>query len=274
MLKSALRWGCLLGAVLVVGPIVGRVIDLAPASDGSGAATGLVTASPVVGLGAMVAGLALAGAVGVVAARLVTPRVGVFCFGLALAWGCWSTGRVEDLLRTGSTDNPLPALGVEGGLLGLVAGAIVLVAMRVARREETADAEPLASRVSGTAIGGAAAAALIGAWAVARSDAVGQVLAAGIAAGLIGAAVARTLAPRAPFAALAGAIPVVALVGPILGGVLTGGDLHASVFAGRESGLARLMPLDWVAGMLMGLPLGATWAGSLVEKRHAEASPA
>ncbi|TVQ81277.1 MAG: hypothetical protein EA380_02170 [Phycisphaeraceae bacterium] len=274
MQKAILRWILIGIAVLLVGPVVGWFFRLIPSIDGGSGVTPLVSLSAPAGIGFGVAGLLLAGAIGFLAARLVGYRDGLVCMGLAFAWACWSTGSVTDLVRvTGSV--PVFRLAAEGAILGLVAAGLAVLIVRLARDhdEPMAGDAPLASVSSLVAIATAALGALVAGWVVARSELVGQTLWAAIAGGVLGGVLARVAQPNCSAAATTIGVPIVAAVGILVGEALTtGGNLAQAIYAGATTPLMRIMPIDWIAGMLLGLPIGISWGGSLVE-RHVHEGP-
>lgn len=274
MQKAILRWTLIAIAVILVGPAVGWLFRLIPSIDGGPGVTTLVSQSAPAGIGLGVAGLLLAGAIGLLAARLIGYRDGLVCMGLALAWACWSTGTVMDLVRVTGTV-PVFRLAAEGAILGIVAAGLAFLIVRQARdhNEPIAGDAAFASISSLVAILTAAIGALVAGWVVARTELVGQTLWAAIAGGVLGGVLARVAQPNCSAAATTVAVPIVATIGIILGEALTtGGNLAQAVYAGASTPLLRIMPIDWIAGMLLGLPIGISWGGSLVE-RHVHDGP-
>jgi hypothetical protein len=95
---------------------------------------------------------------------------------------------------------------------------------------------------------------------------VGQTLAAAVVAGITGTLVGRIVSHRAPLGSfLAGGL-LLAAIGPAAGAIIDGQALVERVYAGTGFTLARIMPLDWIAGILIGVPVGASWAASMVQK--------
>jgi hypothetical protein len=89
---------------------------------------------------------------------------------------------------------------------------------------------------------------------------------AGIAAGGFGRAVASRDASPSPIPGLL-AMGVLAAIGPLTGLFITGkAQVATAAMEGRVFPLAVPMPLDWLAGALWGIPLGLSWADSMVEK--------
>ena len=63
-------------------------------------------------------------------------------------------------------------------------------------------------------------------------------------------------------------IAVLAIVGPLSGEALASSGVVATTYKGNLFPLANISALDWIAGGLLGIPLGVAWAGSMIEKRH------
>jgi hypothetical protein len=60
---------------------------------------------------------------------------------------------------------------------------------------------------------------------------------------------------------------VLAIVGPISGAIAQSSTIVADMYAGNLMPLAAPLPLDWVAGFFVGVPMGLGWAASMIEKR-------
>jgi hypothetical protein len=107
-----------------------------------------------------------------------------------------------------------------------------------------------------------------GAWLVAMSPLKGQTIAAAIVAGIIGGAAGRIADYRIPAQSLMVAIGVLAAAGPLTAFVFkVGGSPVEAAYAGKMFTLSWIAPLDWIAGGLIGVPLGVSWAASLIDKR-------
>lgn len=99
-----------------------------------------------------------------------------------------------------------------------------------------------------------------------KGQAIASAIAAGIAAATLGVFASRRwgfrpLGAAAGLALVAGAAPLVAvMMAP------QGGSAGGLVRLANEGGLlaaARVVPMDWIAGMLIGIPLGLAWGQSL-----------
>ncbi|HBS28952.1 MAG TPA: hypothetical protein DEB06_05775, partial [Phycisphaerales bacterium] len=113
----------------------------------------------------------------------------------------------------------------------------------------------------GVLAGGAAA------WAVARSGLPGQTIASAATAGMVGTLVGSVIDQRSPMWAYAGIGVAMGLAGPVAAMVLHGDRVVEAVFSGRVAALARPSGMDWLAGVLMGVPVGDAWAASMLERK-------
>ena len=163
------RWGMLLGALLVVGPALGWAQSAFVVSgDGGPAATALVSNSVVVGVLLTVAIFAVAGAFGVVTARLCGARFGLVGAGFVLLGPAWTSGTMMDLLRWADGAGTMFRLAAEGVLVGGLGAVCAAAIARAGKADEHDGAEsPLSpSGVLGLSVAIAAGAAA--AWLFAR----------------------------------------------------------------------------------------------------------
>ncbi|MEO1128803.1 MAG: hypothetical protein AAFX05_03735, partial [Planctomycetota bacterium] len=250
---------------LLVGPVCGMLVSSVPAGDGGSDATALLSAAPAMGLGMSILAIAIAGVLAIVVARLVGASDAMFCAGVALAWAATGSGRLTGIIRATGVDDPFTRLAVEGLLLGVLTALTCWLVLRICPFPDDGRDREIINTHSGIAIGVGSVAGLAAGWLLAQAGSFGQAFAAAIGAGVASGIAARVAAFQAPLSALAMSIPVVATLGPLIGRALSGQDLVAEIYAGQISSLARIMPFDWVAGMLIGLPIGASWAKMLVE---------
>ena len=115
-------------------------------------------------------------------------------------------------------------------------------------------------------------AAAVAAWFIGVSPLKGQAVFAAIAAGVLGAAAGRLADVRVALPMLVIPIAALAVVGPFASSVpgVTGGPpaVVATAYRGTLFPLANISALDWIAGGLLGIPLGVAWAGSMIEKKQ------
>jgi hypothetical protein len=269
MKAAIVRWAFYLAALLVVGPLAGQLLAGLRAPDGGPDATPLLSTTPALGVMLGLGALVMAAVLGALAARMVGTMAGLTTAGLVVAWATWRTGTVDQLIRTAHSGRPLISLAVEGLIFGGAAVAIGFAIARIAPKpkdapEAAAKDTMMAFAIPAAVLAGGAAAAFIG-----GSPVKGQAVAAAIAGGVgVGAAV-RMVDVRAPLSTMFLAIVALAVLGPLSGVVMAGSGVGAVQAAYRNAlfPLANIGALDWVAGGLLGIPLGVAWSGSMMDKR-------
>jgi hypothetical protein len=279
MKQAVLRWTMYVGALFVAGPVAGWMVALVRAPEGGPDASPLTGSEPVKGLMLGIAAVGIAGVMGLLAAWLTNARAAMTTAGLTLAWAAWRAGNVEMILREAHSVAPLWRLAVEGTVFGLMAVAIMIGIHAVTRRDhhESAprDAAGLGRTVRETAGGAGVLFAVVGAvaaggavtWIIANTGMKGQTVGAALVAGLVGAAVGRLVDNRAPASAFLIPAAVLAVIGPGAAAMALSGDIVGAVNRGGLFPVARVMPLDWIAGAFLGVPIGLGWTGSVVDKR-------
>lgn len=296
-LTGVIKWTIYLAALLAIGPLAAAPMAALRDATGGTDATMLVGTSLPAGLIAGIVPLLAAAAVGLLGARLVGPKPGMVAAGLVLFWAAWRSASIDGLMRATRSAASIWPLAIEGALLGVIGIALgALVWQAGARHAQAADPkrrDPLtradggamlalirmASLASGGkggpigAIGAGLVAAGVAAWLLAQDPLKGQTIAAGVLAGIAAGgfsrAVASREAPPTPIPALI-AMALLALLGPISAIVFGGGGSRLVVHAiqGDAFPLAMLMPFDWLAGAFWGVPIGLSWADSMVESNE------
>lgn len=282
-----LRWALPIGALILIGPIAGMLTAGLRGSDGGFHATPLVSDAPIPGLFIGVIAVLISVGYGLIAARLLDPRAGFLCAGLTLAWAAWQTGRADEMSRwldAASTDVSAMMIrfAVEVILLGVVvvlgAGLIQAVGSRSDEAFAPRYAKVMASSALGKAtwagIGVGVPAGLAAAFVIARSPAEGQILMAGVCGGIAAAAAARLVSAGmdhdlgvvAPFWSVIAA----GVVAPVAALVMHGARIDDEIIRGYEGGFfapALVVPMSWLAGALLGVPIGSRWVQASIDKR-------
>ncbi len=265
MKHAVISWVAMGTAFFVGGPVVSAVYGVGSSGTG-GAGMNAMFAEPVMmGVAGLLGAVVVAGLIGVVCAKLCGVRAGYRCAGFALVWAAFDGGRIGDLLR--HYEMPYTGLAIEA----LIAGAVLVGAGVVFDRMGRADGveqEGKSERVAwalGLLI--VVVVGLVVSGVVARTEVFGQCLAATIMAGIAGTLVARLKFPRVPLVACFGGCVVLAVMLPVIAAEVEGSGGVRDLFLGHYLAVARPMPLDWLAGSLIGVPMGASWAASMVDRQ-------
>ena len=256
-------------AVLLIGPVIGWMLSGLIAPDGGPGHTLILSQHPLAGLALGVLAILIATLFGLITLRLTTLRLALFNMGLILAWAAWSTGRLNEVARHTADPAVMNKLGIEALVLALATiGGVWLVIRFGGPHAASERAHKLSGRTP-AAIGAALLAGALAAFLIARTDAIGQTFFAAAMAGFAGITLARIVAHDCPLTPLISAACLLGVVSPVAAGALAGPDFRADVYAGHILALGRIMPFDWIAGILIGAPIGANLAHSLTEK-HVE----
>ncbi len=276
MKTTVASWTLIGIAALVAGPIAGRLVGGVPAPDGGPDATMLVNDALSAGISRTFAAMIIAGAMGLLTARVSSVRAGLLAAGAVLVWPAWTSARVEGLLQSAQSGDPFVPLAVEGLVLGGIAVAICIAMALVqpASPDHESDGarggvhfrkDAMIGLVTAIVVGGVAA------WLIAREGLKGQTLAAGAIASIAACTVGRIVAGGAPVAVFVAGLGVLAVASPALGATIDGSDALARSFSNDLFPLARIAPLDWIAGAFLGAPIGLAWGASMLEKKAHEA---
>lgn len=261
MLKSLQRlfiaWIPALTAAFVLGPLAGLLAAQLTDPAGGPHATLLVTQTPLLGVACAVGVAIIASLAGWLGVRIRSPHVGLFSAGIVLCWASARSARVDDIIAV-TRVSPFPRLVLEGLLTGLVA---LLLIETIRRFRRHTPAEPAVFH-SARALGAGLIASAFTAWLFAVDASKGQTLAAAGAAGVMGAAVTRMMLVSIPPRLIA-VLPVLLGIASPLAAHLTSKDVVASAFEGSLFRLGLITPLDWLAGSLIGIPLGLAWTDSI-----------
>lgn len=289
MVTSFIRWAYILLILLAVGPLAGWAVRSLHDAQGGHDCSLLLSDAPIRGL---LIGLAISAAalvVGALASRLFSLGTGLACAGFLFAWASWQLGTVEGIIRTSGGQANLLVIALEAALLSVAAILIGIVCTRAAASAQPA-ADPAPKGVAGLfaksmpegstlmpivaavavgAISGGLAAAIL-----AVNGLKGQSLCAAILGGLVCGLISShaataskiTLHPAAPMLGMM----LVAIIAPVATSIMQGKQLMELMYADQLVTLARPLSLDWIAGMLLGVPTGMAWAGVVLDVRSIE----
>lgn len=257
-----IAWIPALAAAFVLGPIAGHLASQLTDQAGGPHATLLVTQTPLLGAACAIGVALIAALAGLLGVRIRTPNVGLLSAGIVLCWASARSGRVDEIIAV-TRDSPFDRFILEGLLVALVALLLIETIRRF--RRHTPPEPPLLLSVR--ALGAGLIGAGFTAWLFAADAAKGQTIAAAIASGVIGAAVARMVLVSIPPRLIAVLPVALGIFSPLIAHLTTPDAVRAS-FEGTLFRLALITPLDWLAGGLIGIPLGLAWTDSIAEPEH------
>lgn len=310
MVQTAVTWACRLICVFVLGPMAWWLAASARAADGSNHIPAILSTQPAMGLAKALGAALLAGLAGIVSARLVSLRPALFNAGAVLTWAAAGSGTAPGVARIWPDGSVMPRLAIEGVVLGVpTLVCVALMVWAAGRRagastESRAVPEPLMVRLASSprgvlgelfgieprpamlaepvsmlnvAVGVAVAmvGAVLASWLVAQNMLKGQTIGAAAVGGLLAGAGLVLWDYRLSAAVAMAGLVVVAVLSPLAGvlghDVLSAGRTFEShVFTGGLLAPARVLPIDWLAGGLLGLPLGLSLGSWLSENKYRE----
>lgn len=278
MRQSIISNGLMLVALLLAGPLAwlltSRVLD---ATGGHGSSL-LLSASPTSGLLRGIGAILLAGVIGVITTRLVTLRWALWNSGVVLAWAAAGLGTADSIVRArggtpAAAQSMLTTSAIETAIIGVLIVALAILVERLRadkalQQYDDADETP-AKRIgmiaaSGLAAGGTVAIVTL---IVMINNLKGQAIFSVAAGSAVGAVVAGLVRPRGPlWVVIAGAV-LAGTVGPIVVKFLVvPSQLVEQIYAVTLPGIARVTPMDYAAGAMLGTPIGVWLAIGLIEK--------
>lgn len=278
MLKSALHWGCFAAALFVVGPLAWMLVAPLRGIDGVAATTPILSDNPVVGLVRGVLAVGLAVGMGLASAKFVGRTHGYFNAGMVLAWAAAGTATIDGLIRNHAVGE-LNLLAVEGLLFGGLVLACVWGVHRLTPEKPADPTSPPARELRSAPLdmalitGLTLAAGLLASWLVAQNTLKGQMIATGAATTLVAAALAPLVVPRFSMLALIAGVVLITTIAIPATMLYHGSAVVAkATYGGALLSLGRPLPLDWLAGALLGLPTGLSLGAWMTEHRHKPAA--
>lgn len=273
MRRSVFRWITFLFAMLVIGPLAGRLVAWPRGIDGALRSEPIMSHLPGVGLGVSVGAVVIAGAYSFLVARRLGIAAGMNAAGVIFAWCAWNCGSIDALLRSAPHASTLVSLSIEAAVLGL---ASLLLVVLLARKSSDADSlrsqGPLLSVAHGLSLvvaiclGGLCVSLM--AFQPLKGQAVFAALVGSVAIGAVtqlGAASAGRFVPMViPFAAGV----MLAMLAPLVALQWHGSKIIEATRAGDLLGVAVPHGFDWLCGWFFGIPVGVAWAESMMERGH------
>ena len=288
-IASSLRWGMLLLAFAVVGPLASLPLAAVRDADGGHAMSMLVNDGVFPGVLAALLVFAAALALGAAGSFLFSTGWACAYAGIVIAWGAYRCGTLEDIIRQSRSDAPLGMLAAEGFACIMAAGIIAGVIQRISVKRQglaltrgalivQGDVPKIPAIAQVALIAGGVLAGVV-AYLAAVTDFKGQgifaAFLASIFAGVAAQVVVKSKGGQATVVLAVASIVIPAILGPAAAKILQGSTIVETAFAGNVFPLARVMGLDWAAGALLGVPVGLGWAGAMIDSRADEhAQPA
>lgn len=290
MRKAIFEWVCLVLAVLILGPVAGLLPAMLRSPAGSGEATALTSTTPLVGIVLSLVALALATVVGMFGSKTVTRSMGMACAGFTLVWVACRSGRAEMIFRE-STSPAASAwmLAIEAAILAVPALFVVTLVQRPRPLESDANAvafvEVRTGLVEGivalfrdyrglvgiiAAVAGAAFGCALGSISLLKGQCVFAGVLAGIGAGCAGGLVIAGVESKPSLAPYVGVL-LMAIAAPIVAIFMNGSGLSTAAITGDLVPPGRMIPMDWIAGMFLGVPWGLSWVSGMVKEQLATA---
>lgn len=259
-------------SVLAIGPLAGAIAGDVRLPGGAHGATALTADRPVHGGVMLLISLAIIGATGTLAARLFGSRHGILCAGLVAGWVAWNQGSTEGVLMNARDGSPLVALVVESAVVGVCMLVMVgVIARHGGGTGASASATAHGRMMFAGAVAVGACAGLLGVHLIGVESLKGQTVfavfvgsvLAGAAARLVISGVDDSSTRRATFAGFC-AIGILCVAGPTAAIAVHGESVAVAAFAGQLVRVANPCAADWLAGGLLGVPVGAWWASAMM----------
>ncbi|HED54149.1 MAG TPA: hypothetical protein ENJ00_08105 [Phycisphaerales bacterium] len=252
-------------AFLVLGPVAGLLVGSLRGTDGGTQATLFVGQSPVQGVLAGLGVFVLATVAGIVGGRAAGLNIALMSAGLVFSWAAWLSGRIDEIVEV-SRVSPMQPLIAEGAFVALMLVGMVALTRRFAPFEPDPETEVGPSAVAVALVAGLAISSAA-AWLIAIEPLKGQTIGAAAVAGLVGAATARLVFLRLPGWTVIALPAALAILGPLATQAIAGDGYVRDVFGQTLFHLGWIMPMDWAAGALIGIPIGLAWTDSVIEQQ-------
>lgn len=276
-----LRWLLPTSALFLFGPLVALPISWLRDPTGGAEATPIVSDAPLLGVIAIVLIAAVAMIGGALTARFTAPGTGRTFAGLCVAWAAMRSANSWTFFEIHGGGAVIP-LAIEGAIVA-VAGAAVIVGLTLGggfhtKKTLTADLRvAIGSPNAAIGIVVGVAAGIVGTLLVAIDGGRGQCLAGGFFGSLLAAVAVQLAAPTITpeQARLRASVAVLALmiVSPLALLVVPGASSIAEAArAGTLVGPGIVQPLDWLVGILLGVPTGMAWVASVSERANQPAA--
>jgi hypothetical protein len=272
MSKVLTRNVALFGGMIVTGLICARATPFLSSMRGEHGPTILNAQLPIMAV------LAVTTALACVVGRVVNAAVGLFVLGAGVFVLDDRLAGIRELVYAQPNQSTLFIMAIETLILAVMGLVMVMIVFRVTGGFHDVEPDTHGHRphwlTSNSALKSAAAGILVIpiVWLVAQSPLKGQTIAAVFVGAMLAGLVGRLLAPHVQPILVYVSPMIFGAVGHVVAGVLTRMPLDEAYISGALSALARPMPLDYLAGSLLGVSFGLGWAKSFLHHEQAHAA--
>lgn len=267
----------LFGGMILAGLACVQAAPMLASIRGDRGPTLLSAERPITAVIAVIACLLIATVIAIVVGRVVNTAVGLFVLGAGVFALDGRLHGLRELAFAHPQRAALFGMAVETALLALVALGLVVAVFKLSGGFR--DVEP---QVDGTRphwliseaafkSAGAGIVVLPAVWLISQSPMKGQAIAAVFVGATLAGLVGRLLAPHVQPILVFVSPMIFGALGHVIAGVTLRLPLDEAYIAGVSSAFAKVMPLDYLAGGLLGVSFGLGWAKSFL---HHEEVPA
>ena len=280
MSKVLTRNVALFGGMIVAGLVCARAAPFLSSTRGEHGPTIMAAERPVVAALALMLALAVTTALACVIGRFVNAAVGLFVLGAGVFVLDDRLAGIRELVYAHPGRSTLFVMGIETLVLAIVALAMVLIVFRLTGGFHDVEPDVHGNRphwlTSDAALKSAASGLLIipAVWLIAQSPLKGQAIAAVFIGAMLAGLVGRLLAPHVQPILVFVSPMIFGALGQIAAAALTRMPLDEAYINGSLNALARPMPLDYLAGSLLGVSFGLGWAKSFLHHEEVVAAQA
>ncbi len=269
-----IRNGVFVGGLVAVGIVA--ILTLPLFTSGRGVAGPLIALaqSPVAAVIGLVILLAAATIVAIGVARITNTCVGLWVMGGGLYVLTCRFGTLDETVW----ELPALAIGIETLLLAVLCMAAVLTVFRLGGELDDIEADELhhtPDALRSVAARKQAAAGLFvlpAIWFIGQSFAQGQMLAAIVIGGILAGLVGRIVSPHVQPKLLFVSPMIVTGVAAIVASIMMRSSVDIAYIEGTLPAFLRVMPIDVLAGSLMGVSMGFGWGKAFLHHEEVEAA--
>lgn len=277
MSKVLTRNIALFGGMILAGFVCAQAAPFLRGVHGGRGPTILSAERPAVAALAVVICLAIATAIACVVGRVVNAAVGLFVLGAGVFALDSRLDGLRELVFAHPEKSAIYGMALETVVLALILLGLVIIVFSITGGFHDVEPDVDGTRpdwlTSDAALKSAGMGILVlpAVWLIAQSPMKGQAIAAvffgAMVAGLIGRLSAPHVQPLLVFVS-----PVVfGAIGYVIAAVMMRTPLDDAYVGGATSAFARIMPLDYVAGSLLGVSFGLGWAKSFLHHEEVAA---